>query len=247
MNVRPQNADGATPAPATVGAPVVEVPSPQAPEAGLYVQYGCGFSAAEGWLNFDASPTLRFERIPLLGRLHTRNSQRFPDAVRYGDIAKGLPLPSASCAGVYASHVLEHLSLQEFHAALAETARLLAPGGIFRLVVPDLEVICRTYLREADEGSPLAGERLIRGLQMGRESRRRGLAGFMIDWLGNSHHQWMWDEQGLRMHLARHSFVNIRRATFGDSDDAMFARVEAEDRFHGACAMEARAPQIGLS
>src|SRR5882724_7131927 len=32
-----------------------------------YVHYGCLFCAPESWLNFDASPTLRFERIPILG------------------------------------------------------------------------------------------------------------------------------------------------------------------------------------
>jgi hypothetical protein len=30
-----------------------------------YVQYGCGYSAPNSWVNFDASPTLRFERIPI--------------------------------------------------------------------------------------------------------------------------------------------------------------------------------------
>ncbi|HEX6859864.1 MAG TPA: hypothetical protein VF138_06660, partial [Caulobacteraceae bacterium] len=58
----------------------------------LYVQYGCGLSAPDGWLNFDASPTLRLQRLPLVGRLLTRGRVRFPEAVRYGDITRGLPL-----------------------------------------------------------------------------------------------------------------------------------------------------------
>ena len=56
--------------------------------SGLYVQYGCGFSAPEGWKNFDASPTLQFERLPVIGRLFTKNASRFPENVRYGDIVK---------------------------------------------------------------------------------------------------------------------------------------------------------------
>ena len=48
---------------------------------GLYVQYGCGLSAPAGWMNFDASPTLRFERSPI-GFLYTRNRERFPRNVR---------------------------------------------------------------------------------------------------------------------------------------------------------------------
>jgi hypothetical protein len=35
----------------------------------LYVQYGAGNEAVQGWLNFDASPTLRIQKMPLIGRL----------------------------------------------------------------------------------------------------------------------------------------------------------------------------------
>lgn len=100
----------------------------------LYVQFGCGFSAPEGWRNFDASPTLRFEKLPIVGRAYTRNSQRFPKNVEFGDIRTGLPIASQTCAGVYASHVLEHLSLEDFHVSLTEVFRLLRSGGIFALL-----------------------------------------------------------------------------------------------------------------
>lgn len=33
----------------------------------LFVQYGCGLAAPDGWINFDASPRLRFERLPGAG------------------------------------------------------------------------------------------------------------------------------------------------------------------------------------
>jgi hypothetical protein len=57
-----------------------------------YVQYGCGWSAPKEWTNFDASLTLKWERLPILGR-YTKNSQHFPVNVRPGDIVKGLPVP----------------------------------------------------------------------------------------------------------------------------------------------------------
>src|SRR5687768_2759097 len=100
-----------------------------------YVQYGCGWSAPPSWLNFDASPTLRFERLPIVGRLYSRNAQRFPRNVRYGDIVKGLPIAPVSCKGIYCSHILEHLSQEDVEIALANTFRYLRSGGTFRLVV----------------------------------------------------------------------------------------------------------------
>jgi hypothetical protein len=116
-----------------------------------YVQYGCGQCAPETWLNFDCSPTLRFERLPLLvGRLYTRNAHRFPTNVQFGNIVKGLPIPNGECKGMYCSHVLEHLSLNEFRLALRNSYAYLRSGGIFRLVVPDLEHLARIYLADGD-------------------------------------------------------------------------------------------------
>ena len=34
-----------------------------------YVQYGCGLSAPNEWINFDVSPTLRIQKIPIIGSL----------------------------------------------------------------------------------------------------------------------------------------------------------------------------------
>jgi len=51
----------------------------------VYVQYGCGSSAPEGWLNFDASLK---ERLGIRGKV-------FPRKVRYGDIVRGLPIKMA--------------------------------------------------------------------------------------------------------------------------------------------------------
>ena len=48
------------------------------------IHYGCAWCAPESWDNFDASPTLLFERIPLIGRLYTKNENRFPENVNLG-------------------------------------------------------------------------------------------------------------------------------------------------------------------
>src|SRR5258708_24792378 len=124
----------------------------------LYIQYGCGLSVGEGWLNFDSSPTLRIERLPIIGRhlsaYFSGNAQRFPEAVQYGDICQGLPIVDNSAVGCYASHVLEHLGLEDLRRALANTFKMLAPGGIFRLIVPDLYERAKRYVNDADRASP---------------------------------------------------------------------------------------------
>lgn len=106
---------------------------------GIYVHYGCHHCASPEWLNFDASPTLRLERLPVVGRLVRKNARRFPANVIYGDIVLGLPVSPDSCNGVYCSHVLEHLALEDCRRALLNTHRIMKRGGIFRMVLPDLE------------------------------------------------------------------------------------------------------------
>jgi predicted SAM-dependent methyltransferase len=205
----------------------------------LYVQYGCGWSAPQGWRNFDASPALRFERLPVIGRLYTKNGARFPQGVEFGDIVKGLPIEANACDGIYCSHVLEHLALSDFRRALENTFRLLKSGSTFRLVLPDLASSARRYL---ESSRPDASFAFMRETCLGEEERARSLKGFLTHWLGNSRHLWMWDYESMYGELKAAGFVNIRRATFGDSQDAMFATVEQKDRWDDCLGVECTKP-----
>jgi len=204
-----------------------------------YAQYGCGFSNPSGWRNFDASPTLRFEKIPIVGRLPTHAKQRFPKGIEYGDVIAGLPLPKASCRGVYCSHVLEHLALRDFRKTLQNSYELLVPGGRFRFVVPDLEKSIRDYV--ADD-SDTASIRFLEETRLGREARNRSLRSFLFDWLGNSQHLWMWDFKSIRIELLAAGFVDVRRAFLGDSEDPEFNNVEDESRWEDALGVECLRP-----
>lgn len=202
-----------------------------------YVQYGCGWCAPETWFNFDASPTLRFERLPLFGSLYTRNAKRFPTNIRYGDITRGLPIPPNSCTAIFCSHVLEHLALNDFEVALHNTFKYLKTGGTFRFVLPDLEQLARDYLAD---GSAQAASRFMDASCLGEKRRERGLRGILSAWLGNSAHLWMWDEKAMTEQLKTHGFTRIRRATYGDAADRNFDAVEDAGRFQGCLAMECR-------
>ena len=114
---------------------------------GLYVQYGCGVCAPDGWVNFDASLRLRLEQTPgVRSLLSATIGLLFPSKARPGDIVRGLPVSEGSARGVYCSHVLEHLPRDDVLLALRNTWRMLCPGGVFRLVVPDLHWRTLKYL-----------------------------------------------------------------------------------------------------
>jgi SAM-dependent methyltransferase len=201
----------------------------------LYVQYGCGWSAPEGWRNFDASPTLRFERLPLVGKLYTKNKERFPDNVEYGDIVKGLPIEFESCDGIYCSHVLEHLSLEDFRIALKNTYAYLKPGGIFRMVLPDLEFSINKYINDR---SPEAAMNFLEETYLGVKTRDRGIKGLLYSLLGNSRHLWMWDYRSLSKELEDVGFMEIRRARYKDSKDPSFMFVDEFGRWEDCLGIE---------
>ena len=208
---------------------------------GYYLQYGCGWDAPDGWLNFDASPTLRMERIPAVGKalsaLLKRNAAPFPDNVRYGDIVKGLPIAEQSCRGIYCSHVLEHLPLDDFRIALGNTRRLLKSGGIFRLVLPDLAFYIREY---QSVSSPTAALDFMRSSGLGEQHRNRGIMGLTQEILGTSRHRWMWDYPSIEAELRRAEFACIRPAELGDSADPKFSEVERLERWENCLGVECK-------
>ncbi len=195
-----------------------------------YVHYGCGLTAPEEWTNFDASPTLRFERIPLLGRLYSKNGWRFPPNVRYGDIVKGLPIAAGGCKGIYCSHVLEHLAREDISTALDNTLSYLRSGGVFRAVVPSLEFYCETYLEAVRSGASDSNDKFMEAAYLGMRRRPKSLVGRAELLMSNSHHLWMWDHPSLQALFRDRGFSEVRKCEMGDSDDPMFALVEDPGR-----------------
>ena len=204
-----------------------------------YTQYGCGLSAPIEWKNFDVSPTLRLQKLPIIGSLLKKQLNTvFQSNVIYGDIIKGLPIKDNSCDGLYCSHTLEHLSLKDFRTALKNSYKILKKGGIFRCIVPDLEFAARLYIKELGNGENSASINFLNNTLLGIKVRPRGVMNFVSSFFGNSHHLWMWDHKSLSQELARAGFTNIRKANFGDSEEAMFKYVEDVDRFKNSVAIQ---------
>jgi SAM-dependent methyltransferase len=197
-----------------------------------YVQYGCGLCSPDGWLNFDASPRLRMERaIVLRPFVRATVGLLFPANVRVGDIVEGLPVSDGSAAGVYCSHILEHVPRDDLPVALRNTFRILRRGGLFRLVVPDLRWRAARYAASAELDDPGAADELLGVCLLGKRTRPRNLFAFAADRFGNTAHLWMYDFAALKSLLEQAGFTAVRRCELGDAGDPMFALVEDKTRF----------------
>ena len=54
-------------------------------------------------------------------------------------------IPDESVELIYNCHVLEHFKRREVPKVLAEWKRVLTPGGILRIAVPDFAALCEVY------------------------------------------------------------------------------------------------------
>jgi ubiquinone/menaquinone biosynthesis C-methylase UbiE len=77
------------------------------------------------------------------------------------DVRKALPFSDGCADAVYASHVLEHLYLEEGQQLICESFRVLTSGGIIHIVVPDLHNVVREYLGERLFGELSAVEKAL--------------------------------------------------------------------------------------
>jgi predicted SAM-dependent methyltransferase len=91
----------------------------------LKLHIGCGKNPLADWVNIDVFPA--------------------PLAM---NVLWGLPVASASTRYVFVSHLLEHLFFpRDVRPFMAELRRVLVPGGVVRLVVPDIEQCIEAYVK----------------------------------------------------------------------------------------------------
>ena len=180
----------------------------------IFVHFGGSYAgpAPKEFLNFDSSPTLRFEKIPLIGKLYKKNKSYFPKNVIYGDIVKGLPLDENSIKGIYCSHVLEHLALNELRKSLKNVYKLLKKNGVFRAVLPDMKSHSIKYAN-----GEISSIEYLKATGLGTLNRNKSFKELIINHFGGSKHLWMWDFSSMKTELLNCGFLKIREASFNDS------------------------------
>lgn len=96
-----------------------------------YLNIGCGAKAHSRWHNADLVPS-----VPGVSPM---------------DASNPLPFSDACMEVVYTSAMIEHLPRPAVPCLLAECLRVLVPGGILRVGVPNFEKACRCYLSALEQ------------------------------------------------------------------------------------------------
>jgi predicted SAM-dependent methyltransferase len=165
----------------------------------LLVNLGAGAAGKAGWVNVDAF------RFPGVNCLH--------------DVRRGLPFSGASVRGIFCEHFFEHLEYeQEAPALLRECHRVLQPGGVLRLIVPDGGKYLRAYCAEGWED--LARIRPLRPEQTDayyghRYLTKMELVNFIFRQVCD--HKYAYDAETLMNLLRRCGFARAEQQQFGRS------------------------------
>jgi SAM-dependent methyltransferase len=192
-----------------------------APERKL--QLGAFDRVQPGWINTDVTPHLVVARIPvlpwLLHRLGLIGDERWQGyrsgafrALRYLDLTRPFPFPDSSVEAIYSSHVFEHLHPDVAELCLRECRRVLRPGGILRIAVPDLDNIVAHY-------DPEDPDDFLFGIYQGRGSHD----------MGNARHWWHYNAVSLAVLLGTIGFTDVRRCDFRQGRLPDVAEIEHRD------------------
>lgn len=213
----------------------------------LRINVGCGQAPTKGWRNFDNSPSLRLAKIPMLPSLLAgaglldggqRGYIEFArrHAIEFGDVVRGLPLPEASVEVLYSAHMLEHLDRSGADRFLREAMRVLVPGGLIRLCVPDIKKLCARYAATGDADGFLDASMLCAPAPASFRARLRHLL------VGPRHHQWMYDGQSLQLLLARRGFRDTAILPPGETSIIDPGALDLRDKADESVYVEARKP-----
>jgi SAM-dependent methyltransferase len=224
---------------------------------GPWLNVGSGPADAAGWTHLDGSWQAKLAGhrwlLPLGRLLLKKDIGHWPSAVKYCDVHRGLGVGSNTVAVVYASHLLEHLHRVDALRFLGEVKRSLRPGGVVRIVVPDVAAIVGWYLEHRSQsaastpGPKSSSSDLLMDLMLLRPRQRPNGRG-PVAWVRRAttlhEHKWMYDAEGLRALFAEAGFPDAEPRGFLESaiPSDRLAAVEHADRLRdgaGVC-VEAR-------
>ena len=189
----------------------------------IRLNLGCGLKTPPGWVNVDGSWNARLAKHPMVRRTLSKIGLLSADHLNVPwstdvfihDIRKPLPFADQRASVVYASHVLEHLYIEEGQRLIQEAFRVLEDGGILRVVVPDLLVIVKEYLDQHRDTSAdqemrpadLLNQRLL--MRWPSPSNGKLLHRIYGGWQDFHSHKWMYDLDSLIHLFQRNGFVEV--------------------------------------
>ena len=213
----------------------------------LRINIGCGQTPTTGWMNIDNSMSLRLAKLPLfpsiLYKLHLIGKRQYDfiqyarkNKIHHGNAIKGLSMADHSVEVLYSSHMMEHLDRAGADMFISETFRLLKPGGILRLALPDIKKMVLEYQESGD------ADEFIKLTHTCVPSPRTLSQRLRFIFVGPRHHQWMYDGDSLVKLLKKHGFKRAATVPPGETRITDHGALNLRERHEASVYVEAEKP-----
>lgn len=199
---------------------------------------GCGPQVVDGWTNVDCAMGARLARIPVLGSLVKKTKAFGVDwdaRIFIHNLTSPFPWADNTVDAAYTSHTLEHMTLEQGKTFLKECFRVLRPGGILRVVVPDLRPIIDWYLSGKTKAEHFFDT--LHVLYNEYPSRLKTRLGPFIQYP----HKCMYDHEAL-LRICNELGIPARRANAFESGIEDIDKIELANRVEDAVIIEAVKP-----
>ena len=164
----------------------------------ISLNVGAGPFGENGWINLDLS--------------------KYKNVTFVYDCRKQLPFSDESVLRIRCEHFFEHLDRGEHTVPfLSECLRVLKPGGVLRIVVPDLELFIKTYIQNTAEGWKKMGfdfldpkQRFNTPIELLNHTFRQ-----------DGEHKFGYDYYTIEIDLLKAGFSKVSKMEWGESTDPM--------------------------
>jgi predicted SAM-dependent methyltransferase len=218
----------------------------------IKLNLGCGSVRPASWINTDSSINANIQKIPIVGKRISKifNPIEYQGTnVVYMNLNKPWKYDTNSVDIVYASHLFEHLTIKSSNLFLSEAYRTLKPGGIIRVVVPDLYQICKKYIDEYESTKAITDttKYVMWAINMHREGQYGNiglLKRIVLEWQGYPHqHKFMYDKNSLQLKFEEFNFVDCTIQVYGVSQSiSEIKEVEGTKESYLSVYLEAKKP-----
>ena len=220
----------------------------------LKLNLGCGLVAPDGWVNIDISYNAFLAKYPKLRRFLGKfnilpkklTEIPWPKNITVFDVRRCLPYQDNSVKFIYSSHCLEHLSKAEAKKLLGECYRVLVPGGVIRIIVPDLHTSVQKYIeafRKWDKNSQEScpAEIFLQNFAMHQPNLTAQPVWIRVykKFHDKNTHKWAYDEQSLAYLLKLTGFKTFAKRKSGESFIEDVNNLDLPERFEGSICFEA--------
>lgn len=163
---------------------------------------GCGTDYKEGWVNIDNNSDNNIEKLDL----------NF-------DMRNPLPYEDGTVDFIFNEHFFEHLTVEEGQTAMKDLMRVLKPGGVMRIAMPDLDLAVKAYVDKDWKGN----KEFLERFGLGFVKTRAELLNMNFSWWG---HKWLYDWEELERRLNDAGFTKVARCEWGKSEHAELCDLE---------------------